>query len=157
MALVVNRPQHRRLAVSRFTMNCKWLVLVTELCVFLVMHYSTQGEAGLTVTPASTTCPGVDMTFICSKTSTAGASISNIRWKLLRDGTEVIPQLALSQDGCSYLYSHYNSLPILITLYNSYSTLNITADEQLDGLSVECLLVSDTVERETLQIQIMRK
>ena len=137
-------------------MNHTWLASV---CFSVFMHlYSIQrGQAGLTVTPVGTTCPGADVTYLCRKTSNTGASISSIRWKLLRDGTDVIPQLSLSQGGCSHFYSRYNNLPILVTLYDLYSTLNITADNQLHGLTVECILISDTVERETLQIHITRK
>ena len=110
-------------------------------------------------TPIGYACPGVDITFTCHKTSNTGATVSNVRWRLTRStgGSDVIPQLSLSQSSrCSYLYSRYNNLPILVTLYNSYSTLNITADDQLDGLMTECVLVSDTTERETIQIQITR-
>ena len=90
--------------------------------------------------------------------SNAGAAISNVRWTLMRDGTEVVPQLSLTQgSGCPYLYSYYNNLPIMVTLYDSYSILNITADDQLNGIMVECSLISDTVERETIPIQITRK
>ena len=102
------------------------------------------------------------MTFTCQKTSSDGAAaaLSNVRWTLMRDGVEVIPQLTLTQgSGCPYLYRHYNNQPIMVTLQNSYSTLNVTADSQLQGIMVECLLVTDTaaVERESVPVQIMRK
>lgn len=45
----------------------------------------------------------------------------------------------------------------MVTLYNTYSTLNITADNQLHGITVECLLVSSTVERANMPIQITRE
>ena len=119
-------------------------------------------EARLTVTPVGSACPGEDMTFTCQKTSNDGAAaaLSNVRWTLMRDGVEVIPQLTLTQgSGCPYLYRHYNNLPIMVTLHNLYSTLNVTADNQLHGIVVECLLVSDTaaLERESVSIQITRK
>jgi hypothetical protein len=98
------------------------------------------------------------MTFTCQKTSNDGAALSNVRWTLTRDSIEVIPQLTLTQgSGCPNLYRHYNSLPIMVTLYNSYSTLNVTADGQLHGITVECLLVSSTVERANIPIRITRK
>ena len=75
-----------------------------------------------------------------------------------RDTTEVVSQFTLTQgSGCSYLYRHYNNLPIVVTLYNTYSTLNITADNQLQGITVECVLVSSTVERANMPIQITRE
>ena len=141
-------------------MNCKWLVLAIEWCVFLLVHYCSQGETRLTVTPAGATCPGIDMVFTCHKTSDSGATVSNVRWKLIRSSTDLVPGLALTQgQGCSHQYNYYNNLPIMVTLYDSYSTLNITADDQLNGLMVECLLVlSDgRAEIESLQIQITRK
>ena len=160
-ALVLNKhAKHNRSSVSRFAMNCKWLVLVIELSVFLVVHYCTKGETRLTVTPAGATCPGIDMVFTCHQTSESETTVSNVRWKLIRSGTDLVPGLALTQgQGCSHWYNYYNNLPIVVTLYDSYSTLNITADNQLNGLMVECLLVlSDgRVERESLQIQITRK
>ena len=98
------------------------------------------------------------MTFTCQKTSNDGAALSNVRWTLMRDSIEVIPQLTLTQgSGCPYLYRYYNNLPIMVALYNSYSMLNTTADSQLHGIMVECLLVSNTVERENIPIQITRK
>ena len=99
------------------------------------------------------------MAFMCHRTSASGGTVSSVRWRLTRDGTDVVPQLALTQGrGCPRLYEYYNGHLIVITLCDSYSTLNITADDQLDGLVVECvLLISDAVEREMLQIQIIRK
>ena len=115
-------------------------------------------EARLTVTPVGNACPGEDVAFICQKTSNDGAALSNVRWTLMRDSIEIIPQLALTQgSGCPYLYRHYNNLPIIVVLYDSYSTLNVTADSQLHGIMVECLLVSNTVERENIPILITRK
>jgi hypothetical protein len=98
------------------------------------------------------------MTFTCRKSSNDGTTHSNVRWTLTRDGIEVIPQLTLTQgSGCHNLSRHYNSLPIMVTLCNSYSTLNVTADGRLHGITVECLLVSSTVERANVPIQITRK
>ena len=99
------------------------------------------------------------MAFICRHRALAnGGTVSNVRWRLTHDGTDVVPQLALTQGrGCPHLYEYYNRHLIMITLYDSYSTLNVTADDQLDGLVVECVLISDTVETEMLQIQITRK
>ena len=99
------------------------------------------------------------MAFMCRIASTSGA-VTSIRWRLRRDGTDVVPQLALTQgSGCSHTYSHYGHVPITTTLHDSYSTLNVTADHSLDGLVVECLLVisSGAVQRETQQIRIVRK
>lgn len=117
------------------------------------------GECNLTVTPGDIPCPGVDMAFICHRTSESGGTVSNVRWRLTEhDDTDVVPQLSLTRGrGCPHLYDYYNSHLIMVTLYDSYSTLNITADGQLHGLVVECVLISDTVEREALQIQITRK
>ena len=126
----------------------------------------------LTVTPGGITCPGVDMAFICRRTPASGGTVTNVRWRLtdghtdvrwrLTDGhTDVLSSpLALTQGrGCPQLNDYYNSHLIVATLYDSYSTLNITADGQLHGLIIECVLISDNmpVERETLQIQITRK
>lgn len=100
------------------------------------------------------------MTFTCQPASNDGVSLLNVRWTLTRDTIQVIPQLTLTQgSGCPYLYRHYNNLPIMVTLYNTYSTLNITADNQLQGITVECLLVSSTmpVERANMPIQITRE
>lgn len=158
------------------TQAYKWLAL--KLCVLLMVHFLTGifaywvsinnnniiealysiAEASLTVTPVDYACPGEDMTLTCRKTSNDGATLSNVRWTLMRDSAEVIPQLALTQgSGCPYLHRYYNNLPILVTLYDSYSTLNITADDQLQGIMVECLLLSNTIERERIPIQIIRK
>ena len=115
-----------------------------------VLH-STVEALSLTVTPVDNTCPGEDMTFTCQKTPNDGTAVSNVHWTLTRDRIEVIPQLTLTQgSGCPCLHRNYNNLPITVTLYNSYSTLNVTADSQLQGLMVECLLISSTVERETI-------
>lgn len=101
------------------------------------------------------------MAFICHRTSESGGTVANARWRLTEsDGrTDVLSSpLALTQGrGCPQLNGYYNSHLIVATLYESYSTLNITADGQLHGLIVECVLISDMVETETLQIQITRK
>ena len=120
------------------------------------------GECNLTVTPGGITCPGVDMAFICRRTPASGGTVTNVRWRLTEsDGrTDVLSSpLALTQGrGCPQLNGYYNSHLIVATLYDSYSTLNITADGQLYGLIIECVLISDImVETETLQIQITRK
>jgi hypothetical protein len=84
----------------------------------------------------------------------------NVRWRLTEpDGTDVVsPPLALTHGrGCPHLNGYYNTHFIMVTLYDTYSILNISADGQLHGLVVECVLISDTVEREAVQIQIARK
>ncbi len=97
------------------------------------------------------------MAFICRRTLESGGTVMNVRWRLTEpDGTDVVsPPLALTHGrGCPHLNGYYNTHFIMVTLYDTYSTLNISADGQLHGLVVECVLISDTVERETVQIQI---
>ena len=101
------------------------------------------------------------MAFICRRTPASGGTVTNVRWRLTDGRTDVLSSpLALTRGGgCPQLNDYYNSHLIVATLYDSYSILNITADDQLHGLIIECVLISDNmpVERETLQIQITRK
>ena len=108
-------------------------------------------------TPASPACPGENMIFTCHSTSSTGDTVTNVRWRLIRDGTSVIPQLTLSQGESPLRDSNYNGHLITVTLLSTFSTFNTTAIDQLNGLILECALVSDTIEQETLQIQIARK
>ena len=97
------------------------------------------------------------MTFTCRNASN---DLLSVRWILIRGSSEVIIELALTESSrCPNLYEHYNNLPIVVTLYNSYSTLNITADDQLHGLMVECLpvIIGIPPKAETIPIQIARK
>lgn len=115
----------------------------------------------MTVSPAGgTTCPGASMTFKCTASDSSG--VASVRWRLTRNGADVISQISLTQGGsgdCSHAdVSDYGDYAILVTLCASYSTLNTTANNQLDGIQVECLLIAigQMVDVETLQIQITR-
>lgn len=120
------------------------------------MHACKKGQALLTVSPVGMVCPGVGMTFTCSTGATS--TVSRVRWRVTNEGTDVVDQLSLSQNGgCSHLYQYYNGLLITVELSEFHSTFNITADIQLGGLRSECLIDSDTIQREVFQIQIACK
>ena len=89
--------------------------------------------------------------------------ISSVRWRLTRNGADVIPQIALIQQigPCSHRTSSYgddHETVIAVTLCTALSTLNVTASDQLDGIVVECLLITPGVsDVQTLPIRITRK
>ena len=100
------------------------------------------------------------MTFKCSS---GGATISSVRWRFIQNGADVIPQIALIQQGggCSQRTSTYGdglNNVITVALCTAFSTLNVTASVQLDGILVECLLIiSGVTDVQTQLIRITRK
>ena len=128
----------------------KWLAI--KLCIFLMVHFQLAEATLLTVSPVGDACPGEGMTFTCRKND--GGNILHVRWTLKR-GTTNLRQLTLARNGCLTEYRHYNSLPIIMTLGDSYSTLNVTADNQLHGIVVECFILHSP--KATMPIRITRK
>ena len=128
----------------------KWLAI--KLCIFLMVHFQLAEAALLTVSPVGDACPGEGITFTCRKND--GGNILHVRWTLKR-GTTNLRQLTLARNGCLTEYRHYNSLPIIVTLGDSYSTLNVTADNQLHGIVVEYLILHSP--KATVPIRITRK
>ena len=136
----------------------KWLAI--KLCILVMVHFHDQSVAAeatllLIVSPVGDACPGEGMTFTCRKND--GGSISHVRWTLKR-GTTDLRQLTLARNGCLTEYRHYNSLQITATLCDSYmySTLNVTADNQLHGM-VECFIFDHDNLKATIPIRITRK
>ena len=95
------------------------------------------------------------MTITCS----TGSSIGGVRWQFLRDGTSVIPQISLAQGSdCLHTTSSYGGQDIIVTLCSSFSTLSTVASDQLNGIHVECILISGAgTEREIILVEVIRK